>query len=223
MVLLCTEHPYNTGNFRPLEKQCTLTQCSYSGHIPEELSNGIYVRNGGNASAQLSNTEAFHWFDGFGALCGVYFKTRNGIIEPEFVAKWVVTDLYAESQHSRSRLPVIPSISTLLAPLWKLPLLAWSILRSVILVFLSFFGPSPIRRISVANTSILYHDGRALATCESGPPMWVSLPDLGTVTWWGLEGDEPGQVGLREKGGHGLLGMANEWTTAHVSKANSNS
>lgn len=66
----------------------------------------------------------------------------------------------------------------------------------------------------MANTSVLYHDGRALATCESGPPMRIALPGLETVGWWdGTEGDGSGQ-GFNKDGGP--IGFLREWTTAHV-------
>lgn len=213
-------HPYNTGNFRGLAQECPLTDVSFDGSLPSELANGMYVRNGGNPSPQLREAEAFHWFDGFGALAGVHFRLKYGRIQPEFVARWVVTDLYAHQAESRSRKPVLPSIATLIASIAHLPFIIWAIVRSVILSVISLLGCTPIQRISVANTALAYHDGRALATCESGPPMWISLPDLGTVEWWGLEGDRPGEAGLSAQVGGGLLGMVNEWTTAHVSSCN---
>lgn len=182
-----------------------------------ELASGMYVRNGSNPSRQLHEAEAMHWFDGFGALTGVHFRRKFGRIQPEFVARWVVTDLYAHQAESRSRKPVLPSIATLIASILHLPAIIWAVVRAIILSVISFLGSTPIQRISVANTALTYHDGRALATCESGPPMWISLPDLGTVGWWGLEGDRPEEAGLSAKAGGGLLGMVNEWTTAHVS------
>ena len=42
----------------------------------------------------------------------------------------------------------------------------------MLLVILSYLPGSvyAIKRICVTNTGIIYHDGRALTTCESGPP-----------------------------------------------------
>ncbi|GJJ08322.1 hypothetical protein Clacol_002533 [Clathrus columnatus] len=40
-----------------------------------------------------------------------------------------------------------------------------------------------VSRLSVANTSIIYHNSEALATCESGPFLTVELPTLNTVGW----------------------------------------
>lgn len=96
----------------------------------------------------------------------------------------------------------------------------WTVLRTLFLVVLSHLPGSrqPIERISVANTNIIYHDGRALATCESGPPIRVQLPGLETVGWFNgnrAEGEieesneEPGF------GGAGLIGFMKEWTTGH--------
>ena len=98
------------------------------------------------------------------------------------------------------------------------------ILRSVLLVLLSHLPGSShaIKRISVANTHILYHDGRALATCESGPPIRVQLPELETVGWYdgsSVEG-EPTSLEVRDArkqvfGGAGFFSWMREWTTGH--------
>ncbi|KAM3464619.1 hypothetical protein MY5147_009457 [Beauveria neobassiana] len=48
-------------------------------------------------------------------------------------------------------------------------------------------SPQPIKKISVANTALLYHDGRALATGETGPPMRVLLPSLDTTQLAGFK------------------------------------
>ncbi|CZR48042.1 uncharacterized protein FPRO_12652 [Fusarium proliferatum ET1] len=79
----------------------------------------------------------------------------------------------------------------------------------------------PIRRISVANTNIVSHGGRVLATCESGPPMRILLPSLRTVGWFNgyhAEGELSGRhdCALRPGfGGNGLLKSFREWTTGH--------
>lgn len=153
-------------------------------------------------------------FDGDGMLSGVLFqKTANGSIQPMFVNRFMLTDVYLASVHSKGRRAITPSIATLLSPITSLHRIMFSILRTVFLCFLSFFTQFPIKRISVANTAVLFHDGRALATCESGPPLWIELPTLNTVGWWSL--DEPDdKVSLR--GGGGITGMINEFTTAHV-------
>ena len=148
-------------------------------------------------------------------LAGVLFRhTAARGIEPEFVNRFVMTDVYLAESASPSRRSILPSIATLLGPLTALHLVIAAILRSTLLVVASLWSATPIKRISVANTALIYHDGRALATCESGPPMRIQLPELQTVGWWSFEGDLPGDRGLRSKGG--LTGFVNEWTTAHV-------
>lgn len=127
----------------------------------------------------------------------------------------VLTDILLASSPT-SRTPILPSIATLLGPLSALPTLLYSISRAVALSALSRLTTGPVDRISVANTAILWHDGRALATCESGPPMVVRLPGLETQGWWDLEGDG-GEIGLRQKAGK-LTGWMLEWCTAHVSR-----
>ncbi|SCZ90628.1 BZ3500_MvSof-1268-A1-R1_Chr9g10902 [Microbotryum saponariae] len=225
------KHPYASGNYRPMHCERGLTTCEWQGHIPDELAGGMYIRNGSNpsiASGSSVKTEdferAYHWFDGDGMLQGVYFPRRpavdaandpsgSAVAAPEFVNRYVLTDVLLATPADATT-PILPSITTLLGPLRQLPAVIASVSRAVILAALSFAAASAqaISHVSVANTSILYHDGRALAGCESGPLAWVRLPALETVGWWDLDGDD-GEIGMREK--HGALGWMKEWTTAH--------
>ena len=166
-----------------------------------------------------------HWFDGDGMLSGVSFR-RTGEkerIQPEFVNQYVLTDVFLSSKTTPSlRTPILPSIATLVNPMSSLIAITLRILRTVVFVVLSHLPGSQaaIKRISVANTAVLYHDGRALATCESGPPMRVSLPGLETIGWFDGKPNE-GQA-VRDvssgfgDGGNSLLSFMMEWTTAHV-------
>ncbi|KAI9835386.1 MAG: hypothetical protein M1819_002303 [Sarea resinae] len=195
----------------------------YSGTIPDELTGGQYVRNGGNPVLNEDLGRDAHWFDGDGMLTGVAFRRhdeKTGKIQPEFVNQFVLTDvlLYSASTPSLKR-PILPSIATLVDPLSSLLRVILVVFRTIFLVILSHLPGSQqaIKRISVANTAILYHDGRALATCESGPPMRVSLPGLETVGWFNGKravGEVSGESGPGF-GGNGMLSFMKEWTTAH--------
>lgn len=164
-----------------------------------------------------------HWFDGDGMLSGVSFTRQpDGSIQPEFVNQYILTDIFLSTLASpRLRSPILPSIATLVNPLSSLITIVLRILRTIALVILSFLPGSTraIKKISVANTSILYHDGRALATCESGPPMRIALPGLETVGWYDgnrAEGEpEPLNKNDPSFSEQGLLGFLREWTTAH--------
>lgn len=215
---------YLSGNFSPIHQTVPLTPCSYQGIIPDELSGGEYVRNGSNPVSNEDLGRDAHWFDGDGMLSGVSFRKRSdGRIEPEFVNKYVLTDLYLSTITSRHlKRPILPSIATLVNPLASLLTVTIHILRTVFLVILSFLPGSKqaIKKISVANTAIYYHDGRALATCESGPPMRIALPGLETVGWYNgnsAQGEERDLVKAQEEvlGGEGPLSWMREWTTAH--------
>ncbi|OQV03116.1 hypothetical protein CLAIMM_08206 [Cladophialophora immunda] len=213
-------HPYLGGNFAPLQKVQSLVPCVYSGDIPKELVGGEYVRNGGNPVANQDLGRDAHWFDGDGMLSGVAFtRTSNGV-QPEFVNQYILTDIYLSTISSRHlRVPILPSIATLVNPLTSLYKLIAIVFRSIFLVLLSRLPGSAqaIKKISVANTGVLFHDGRALATCESGPPMRVALPGLETVGWFNgkrAEGEPTGE-GSAGFGGGGLLRFMKEWTTAH--------
>lgn len=161
-----------------------------------------------------------HWFDGDGMLAGVSFRrTEKGVI-PEFVNQYILTDVYLSTTTSPSlRRPILPSIATLVNPLSTLYTIILNVCRTIFLVILSNLPGSQqaIRRISVANTGFLFHDGRALATCESGPPMRILLPGLETVGWYNGKkavGEQGGEEGAGF-GGEGLLSFLKEYTTAH--------
>lgn len=165
-----------------------------------------------------------HWFDGDGMLSGVAFRRRPyGVVEPAFVNQYILTDVFISSLTTPTlRTPILPSIATLVNPLSSLIAIILRIFRTILLVALSHLPGScqAIKKISVANTSILYHDGRALATCESGPPMRVSLPGLETIGWYNGQTSE-NEAGRSSRpdgevlGGEGPLGWMKEWTTAH--------
>jgi hypothetical protein len=157
-------------------------------------------------------------------LSGVFFKAnKKSGIQPEYTNQYVLTDVYlAAEADPELRIPILPSIATLINPKATLGWIVNRICRMIFYVLRSFLNNSsrPIKKISVANTNIIYHDGRVLAMCESGPPMRVSLPDLGTVGWFNgrrAEG-EPQDLApsLSGFGGLGLTGFMKEWTTAHV-------
>lgn len=217
---------YLSGNFSPVQQTTPLTPCVYTGHIPPELEGGQYVRNGGNPVGHEDLGRDAHWFDGDGMLSGVAFRRispDDGSIIPEFVNQFILTDLFLFQKTTAVLSPIMPSITTLVNPLSTLFQIMLSVLRTVFLVLLSHLPGSQqaIKRISVANTSILYHDGRALATCESGPPMRIQLPSLDTVGWFdgiqaeGESKDFESKLDARRFGGNGALSFLKEWTTGH--------
>ena len=161
-----------------------------------------------------------HWFDGDGMLSGVAFRRTEHGVQPEFVNQFILTDIYLSSiSSSFLRYPILPSVATLANQLSTFYTILLRIFRTILLVVLSHLPGSSqsIKKISVANTGVLYHDGRALATCESGPPMRVALPGLETVGWYNgkkAEGEKNGEEGPGF-GGDGLLSFMKEWTTAH--------
>ncbi|KAJ9609120.1 hypothetical protein H2200_006891 [Cladophialophora chaetospira] len=213
-------HPYLSGNFAPVKKVQPLTPCQYSGNIPKELVGGEYVRNGGNPVSDEDLGRDAHWFDGDGMLSGVSFTRKEDAVQPEFVNQYILTDLYLSSISSKHlRTPILPSIATMVNPLATLYKVVLLVFRTVLLVILSRLPGSiqDIKKISVANTGFLFHDGRALATCESGPPMRIALPGLETVGWYNgkrAEGENGGEEGPGF-GGEGIYGFMKEWTTAH--------
>ncbi|KAH6620190.1 carotenoid oxygenase [Boeremia exigua] len=221
-----TNHPYLSGNFAPVTQTWTPTSVTWTGNLPKELNGGMYVRNGGNPMANSDLGRDAHWFDGDGMLSGVWFSRSSyntDELDVQFVNQFVLTDvLLAQAETDAIRTPILPSIATLTNPASSLFWIIWRILRTVLIVFLSHLPGSGtvIKRISVANTSVLYHDGRALATCESGPPMRLTLPELETVGWFDgntVEGEPEIQDKEEEPtlGGTGPLSWMREWSTGH--------
>lgn len=216
---------YLSGNFAPVQQVLPLTPCTFTGGIPDELAGGEYVRNGGNPVTNEALGRDAHWFDGDGMLSGVLFRRigEKGAIQPEFVNQYILTDVFLSSKATPSlKTPILPSIATLVNPMSSLITIILRILRTITLVILSHLPGSQtaIKRISVANTAVLYHDGRALATCESGPPMRISLPGLETIGWFNGKTTE-GEAGPATGPGFGgesnsLISFMKEWTTAHV-------
>ena len=213
-------HPYLSGNFAPIQETAPLTPCRFTGTIPEEVCGGEYVRNGGNPVSNADLGRDAHWFDGDGMLAGVSFRRTDNGVQPDFVNQFILTDLYLSTITSSSlRRPILPSIATLVNPLSSIYKIMLIILRTVFLVALSHLPGSTqaIKKISVANTGVVWHDGRCLATCESGEPMRIALPGLETVGWYNgkrAEGELAGEEGAGF-GGEGLLSWMKEWTTAH--------
>lgn len=217
-----------------------MTPCSYVGSIPDDLGGGQYVRNGGNPVTNDELGRDAHWFDGDGMLSGVLFRRtgeKRTVIRPEFVNQYLVTDVYAYAKRGSVfaspcedgtipagslRRPVLPSIATLVNPSAGVFTIIWAVFRTIILVILSHMSRLryPIKKISVANTSVVFHDGRALALCESGPPLRFALPGLETIGWFNGRSaeNEPQHQALSQRGGFGgdgVLSFMKEWTTAH--------
>ncbi|KAI1452014.1 carotenoid oxygenase [Annulohypoxylon moriforme] len=213
-------HPYLSGNFAPIKKTRQLTRCTYVGRIPDELAGGQYIRNGGNPITNDDLGREAHWFDGDGMLTGVLFRRgdEGEAIEPEFTNQYILTDVYLNAKgNGNLKWPLLPSIATLVGA--SLINVIVAVLRTLVLVFLSRLPGSSktVKKISVSNTSVLYHDGRALATCESGPPMRFQLPGLETVGWYNgrraeNESSRDNRAGF---GGDGRMRFMKEWTTGH--------
>lgn len=232
-------HPYLSGNFAPIQKTLPLTPCTFTGSIPDDLGGGQYVRNGGNPVTNDELGRDAHWFDGDGMLSGVLFRRtgeKGTVIQPEFVNQYLVTDVYAYAKRSSViaspredgsipagslRHPVLPSIATLVNPCAGVFTIIWAVMRTIVLVILSHISRLryPIKKISVANTSVVFHDGRALALCESGPPLRFALPGLETIGWFNgrsAENEPQHRASNRSGfGGDGVLSFMKEWTTAH--------
>ncbi|KAE8379184.1 carotenoid oxygenase, partial [Aspergillus bertholletiae] len=215
------KHPYLSGNYAPIYTIQQARPCAVRGRIPEEFLGGQYVRNGSN-SLQDDDRRDLHWFDGDGMLSGVFFKRESGLKEPQplYWNRYILTDVHCATAKCPRISPILSSITTLTDPMMSPLKVFIGLLRTLALILLSYLGfiARPIRRISTANTNIVYHDGRVLATMGSGPPMRVYLPSLNTVGWFTgsrAEGEAPGKIMGPAFDGPGIEGFSNEMTTAH--------
>lgn len=182
------------------------------------------MRNGGNPFSNEDLARDAHWFDGDGMVSGVAFRKSteiDGEIIPEFVNQFILTDcLLASISAPTLGSPILPSIATLVNPASSLVKIILRIFRTLLLVLLSHLPGSKqsIKKISVANTGVYFHDGRMLASCESGPPIRLQLPGLETVGWYNGHEAE-GELGVKSVepgfGGVGVFRFMNEWTTGH--------
>jgi hypothetical protein len=129
-------------------------------------------------------------FDGDGMLHGVLFPTSPSK-PPLYTNRHLATPLLTMTL-LLLRSP-IPSIALLISPLSSLHRIVVAILQAFVIAVRARIGV-----LSVANTSVVWWgrglgleaaledeilDNRLLATCESGPPLEVRLPELETIAW----------------------------------------
>nr|WDW19271.1 putative carotenoid oxygenase [Penicillium meliponae] len=214
------------GNFAPIKKELTFVLCEFSGIIPAELHGGQYVRNGANPSVGNGTPQAgdMHMFDGDGMMTGVYFRVKedSSAVKPCFVNRYVLTDIYlANNAIPGLDSPILPSVATLSNPLASTFEVLYRLFRFVLLLLWSHirYPFIAIRTISAANTAVLFHDRRALATCQTGPPMTVQLPGLETIGWYNGHHSANECVDQTSQedafGRDSLLGFLKDWVTAH--------
>lgn len=199
-----SRHPYLSGNYWPQRNELHLRPCKITGEIPSCLNGGQFVRNGPNSAIPPEEGQNYHMFDGDGMIHGVYFRRNDltGSVEPLYINKFIHTDVFLASRFWK--ISLLPSVASLIDPLSNTISIIKSIMRTGVLAFLS--GSA---RISTANTALVYHDNRLLATCESGPPMHVGLPELETVDWHTFRDAQSG------KSLSAVAGSSSEWVTGH--------
>nr|XP_018263840.1 uncharacterized protein I303_03713 [Kwoniella dejecticola CBS 10117]OBR85998.1 hypothetical protein I303_03713 [Kwoniella dejecticola CBS 10117] len=201
-------HPFLKGNFAPVTDEYVSHPCEIvHGEVPSELRGGQYIRNGGNPVYPPEQGRHYHWFDGDGMLHGVYFAKAG----PLYTNRHLATPLLSMTL-LLLRSP-LPSIALLISPLSSLHRIVTAIIQAFLIAVRARMGV-----LSVANTSVS-PDQRLLATCESGPPLEVRLPELQTVGWDRL--DEHGETLSNRRGRwewwkrFGLSRVQEDWMTAH--------
>ena len=146
--------PYLQDNFAPVAEELTVDRLTVIGNLPKDL-NGFYVRNGPNP--QLPPKGSYHWFDGDGMIHGVKIEDGRASYRNRFIA---TTGFLHEKKQGRAiwnGLTGFPSVRQMLLP------------------------PEGLRVKNVANTSLVWHEGRLLALWEVGEPHIIDVPGLETV------------------------------------------
>lgn len=217
-------HPFLRGNFAPVASEYISHPCQVvHGEIPPELLGGQYIRNGGNPVYPPEKGRHYHWyvkttrkelmfrFDGDGMLHGVLFPT-SADQPPTYTNRHLATPLLTLTL-LLLRSP-IPSIALLISPLSSIHRIIVAIIQAFFIAVRAQMGV-----LSVANTSVLWWgkgmgqeaaaerqfgtgvveewDNRLLATCESGPPLEVRVPELETVDWDRLADETGESLGVR--------------------------
>jgi carotenoid cleavage dioxygenase len=159
-------NPYLMGVFAPVQDEITADDLTVIGEIPRDL-NGVYLRNGPNR--RFDAPGRYHMFDGDGMIHAVHFE--NG--RARYRNRYVRTEaLHEESKAGRA--------------LWT------GVMENP--------GDNPFGNShglgikDSANTDVIYHRGKVLATWYlCGTPMAIdplSLDTIGAETFLGtLDGD----------------------------------
>ncbi|EIW69469.1 hypothetical protein TREMEDRAFT_30937 [Tremella mesenterica DSM 1558] len=236
-------HPFLRGNFAPVTEEYISHPCPVTlGSIPSELLGGQYIRNGGNPVYPPHKGRHYHWFDGDGMLHGVLMPTDPDS-PPMYTNRHLATPLL-DMTLLILRSP-IPSIALLILPLSSLHRQISAIVTAFILAIRGRLGVLSVANTNViwwgqglgieAGEEAKMEDGsktieteqqsfqhvddhRLLATCESGPPLEVRLPELETVGWDRLVDSKSGEDLARRRGRSGWwtrFGLPRDWMTAH--------
>ena len=147
-------NPYLKDNFAPVTDELTVDKLTIIGNLPKDL-NGLYVRNGPNP--QLPPKGSYHWFDGDGMIHGVHLENGKASYRNRFIAT-------AGYLHEK-----------------KLGSTVWNGLTGFPNVRQLLFPPEGLRVKNVANTSLVWHEGRLLALWEVGEPHLIDVPGLQTI------------------------------------------
>jgi len=149
-----SQNPYLQDNFAPVLEEMTVDDLPIIGHLPREL-NGLYVRNGPNP--RLPPKGSYHWFDGDGMIHGVHFEDGKASYRNRFIA---TTGFMHEKKLGRA---------------------VWNGLTGFPSARQMLFPPKGLRAKNVANTSLVWHEGRLLALWEVGEPHLIDVPGLETL------------------------------------------
>jgi carotenoid cleavage dioxygenase len=131
--------------------------------LQEDFPNGMFVRNGPNP--QFRPAGNYHWFDGDGMIHGVSFK--DGVVK--YNNRYIVTEKYkTEKEAGRSiSLGLMDSGNPFV---WLHKLFSKYV-----------YGANHYPDKNPANTSLIHHAGKLLATFEGAMPYEIELPTLNTI------------------------------------------
>ncbi|KAM7459366.1 hypothetical protein LguiA_036360 [Lonicera macranthoides] len=170
------------SNFTPVEEmRKAIIVNSIEGSIPDDFTEGVYIRNGPNplfgglkSTNSMFGRSSHVWIEGEGMLHALYFnKDRNGGWIINYKNKHVETDTFKLEKERKkpSFLPTIEGDSP-------------AISLAFLLNFLRF---GKINKY-ISNTNIFKHSGKLYSIAESDLPQEINILTLETLGNWDVNG-----------------------------------
>ncbi|KAK9274380.1 hypothetical protein L1049_019194 [Liquidambar formosana] len=169
-------------NFAPVEEmEAAVLIGSIEGTIPDDFSEGVYIRNGPNplfgglkSTISLLGRSSHTWVEGEGMLHALYFnKDRDGSWTVFYNNKHVQTETFKlEKQRNRpSFLPAIEGDSLAILSAYLLNLLRFGKVNKFI-----------------SNTNVFEHSGKFYSIAENHLPQEIDIFTLETLGNWDVNG-----------------------------------
>lgn len=157
---MSSHNPFLKGNFAPTALESSEACTEIVGKIPTDIE-GSFLRNGPNNQFSPLSDPLYHWFDGDGMIHQL--ALNNG--DAHYSNRWIETRGFQYEREEGKAL--------------------WQGFKSLP----DFDNKYGMPAKNVANTALVWHADRLLATWEAGSAYEVSLPELITTGEEDFNGD----------------------------------